>query len=191
MNVIPDEPIGDRCLRRGGLERRMRINHPHRGVEARIRNAEHSHLTVVARHILHQPVDRVVSVRAFVRVLRSLVRIEGPHVHVVALRAVAPAHILRHEDEPVLRQHAERPDGVRVIVRAVRLQRVGRAREHDGPRLRIVLGHIHAREKMHAVAHRNAVLVLGIMLRQPERIRIRSRLRDARERSNEPDQGVE
>ena len=71
---------------------------------------------------------------------------------------------------------AERAAGIVVIVRAVRLQRIRRAREHDGPRLRIVLGHIDAREEPHAVAHRDAVLVFGVMLGQPDGVGVAGRV---------------
>ena len=168
MDVVAHEPVRDRCLRRRGLERRMGIDHPHRGVEAGIGDAEHADVAVVVRHVLHQPVDGVVGVRAFIEILRALGRIERTDVHVSALRAVAPAHVLRDEDELVLRQRAKRTGRVVVVVRAVWLECIRRAREHDGPRLRIVLGHIHAREETYAIAHRNAMLILGVMLGEPD-----------------------
>ena len=107
IEVVPHEPIRDRRLGRRGFQRRMRIDHAHRRVEARIRNPEDPHFAVVIGSILHQPIDGVKGVGALVRLLWPLVGIERSHVHILAFRAIAPAHVLRHKDEPVLRERPE------------------------------------------------------------------------------------
>ena len=42
MEVVADEPVGDRRLRRGGLQRGMRVDDAGGGVEAGIRDAPHA-----------------------------------------------------------------------------------------------------------------------------------------------------
>ena len=99
--------------------------------------------------------------------LGPFIGVEWPDVHVLAFGAVAPAHVLGDQDERVLGESPERPGRVGIVVRAVRFERVGRAREQDRPGLGIVLGKIDAGEEPDAVAHRDAVLELGVMFGQP------------------------
>ena len=60
--VVADEPVGDRRLRRGRLERGVGVDHAGGGVEAGIGDAPHADLAVVVGHVLDQPVDGVVGV---------------------------------------------------------------------------------------------------------------------------------
>ena len=148
----------------------MGIDHAHRGIETRIGNTEHTDLAVVVRRMFHQPIDGVVGVGTLVEILGSLVGVVGTDMGIRALGSVPAADVLCDQDEAVPGEGIERANGVGVVIRAIRLQRVGRAGQDNRPRLGIVLGHIDPGEQMHAVPHGNAVLVLGIILGEPGRI---------------------
>ena len=165
MEIVADEPIGNRRLRRGALERGVRVDHARRRVKARIGNAHHADFAVVVRHLLHQPIDRVVGIGALINVPRpGLHLLVWTHVDKFAFRTVAPAHVLQHEDELLLRVMLERPSGIEVTVFTVGFQTVRRARQQDRPRLRFVLRRIDGSEKPHAVAHRDFVFEFGVVL---------------------------
>ena len=103
--VVAQVVVGDGRLRRNRLQRGVRVDHPRRHVEAGIRDPPHPDAPVVAGHVLHQPVDRVPGVRALVDVLaRGLCRVVRPHLDPVAVRHVAPAHVLVGDDEAGLRE---------------------------------------------------------------------------------------
>ena len=185
MEVVAHEPVRNGCLWRCGLERGMRIDHAHRRVEAGIGDAEHANVAVVVRNVLHEPVDGVVGVGALVDFFRALVWIERADVNVITFGAIAAADVLRDEDELVLRQFAEGAERIAVVVRAVGLQRIRRAREHDGPRLRIILRHIDASEELHAVAHGDAMLELGVVFREPDGVGVGRSIGAAGDGSND------
>ncbi len=163
VEVVADEPVGDRRLGRGGDERRVGVDRGHRGVEARVRDAPDPDLSVVEANALQEPLDRVPGVARLVHVLRSLGGVEGPHVHELALRHEAAPHVLVDEDEPLLRRRVRGAHAVGVGVAPVGRDAVGRAVEQD----RIALGatgvlrDVDGGEQLHPVAHRDAVLVLG------------------------------
>ena len=145
----------------------MAVDHAHGGVKARIRNAEQADFPVVAGNVFDQPIDRIPGVGAFVRFQAVLGGIEGPHMDILTLRTVAPPDILGDQDKPVLGQAVEGRSQVGVIVRAVRLERVGRAGEENRPGLGDILGRQHPGEQAHPVPHRDAVFEFRVMLDQP------------------------
>ncbi len=163
MEVVADEPVGDGRLGRHGLERGVGVDHAGGGVEARVRDAPHAHAAVVPGDVLQQPLDRVVRVRALVDVRRArLLREVRPHVDELALRHHPPAHVLVDEDVALAHEAGGRPETVLVRVGAVGRHAVGRAVEENRVGRAAILGHVHGREELHAVAHRDAVLELGI-----------------------------
>ena len=163
MEVVAYEPVGDRRLGRGGVERRVGVDRGHRGVEARVRDAPDPDLAVVEADALQEPLDRVPGVARLVHVLRALGGVEGPHVHELALRHEAAPHVLVDEDEPLLRRRFRGAHAVGVGVAPVGRDAVGRAVEQDRIPLGAtgVLRDVDGGEQLHPVAHRDAVLVLG------------------------------
>src|ERR1700731_1067690 len=96
--IVPQECVAHAGLFGSRFQRRMRMNHPHRHQEAVVRNTVHADSPVVARNIFHQPVDGVVSVRAFIYPL-GVGSIMDRAVHdELAFGTVAPANILKHEN---------------------------------------------------------------------------------------------
>jgi hypothetical protein len=147
----------------------MRIDHTHRRVETGIRDAEDANFTVVVGDVFDEPIDRVVGIGVFVSVFGAFVGIEGANVNVLAFGAVAPADVLRDEDELILGESQERTGDVGgVVIGAVRLECVRGASKNDGPRVGVVFGNVNAREKVNAVAHGNAVFVFGIVFGEPD-----------------------
>ena len=66
MEVVAEEHVGRRGLRRHRLEGRVRVEHRHHRQPAVVADAEHADPAVVVRHVLEEPVDGVVGVGAFV-----------------------------------------------------------------------------------------------------------------------------
>ena len=79
----------------------MGVDDAGRRVEPRIRDAPKADAPVVARHVLQQPFDRVVGVRALVDVRVPFRRVDvRAHLDEIALGEIPAAHILKHEDVP-------------------------------------------------------------------------------------------
>ncbi len=66
MEVVAQEHVGRRRLRRGRLEGGMRLVQSHDRQPAVVGNAQHADLAIMPAEILDQPVDRVVGVGALV-----------------------------------------------------------------------------------------------------------------------------
>src|SRR5689334_13553814 len=64
--VIAHPEVGDRRLRRNGFQSRVRPDQRHGGKPAVIRASKNSHASVIAPHILYEPVNCVVGICAFV-----------------------------------------------------------------------------------------------------------------------------
>ena len=164
MPVVAHEPVHQRRLRRRGLEGRVGIDHAGRRVEARVRNSPLADAAVVARHIFHEPIDRVPRVAGFVDVAGApLVGDVRPNVDEFAFRHPAAAHILRHEDVPLVGKLAARPQSRRIFVHSVRPAAVGRADHQERILFRCVLGHVDGGVQPHAVAHRNHVFIFRVV----------------------------
>ncbi len=165
--VVADPAVDHRALRRGHLERRVRIDQGHGDRPAVIGRADHADLLVRFRHVLGQPVDRVVGVGGVV----GLGRIERPHRRprhdVVALRAVLAADILVDEDITVIDPFAiGAPHGVaqvRLLVGDEASGIVGRAFHQHGQAMG-ALRHDDDGMQLDAVAHRNHHLALDVVI---------------------------
>ena len=81
-------------------------------------------------------------------------------------RRVPSAHILQREDKSFFRIIIYRPVRNGADILAVRLEGVRCAREQDGVRVVIALGHIYGREKTHAIAHRDIVFIFRVVFLQ-------------------------
>ena len=174
VGVVAHVEIGDRRLRRGGTDRRMRVDDAGRRVEARIGNTPDADTAVMVRHVLEQPVDAVVHVAAFVDIGHGLLHIMmRRHLQPAAFGHVAAAHVLEDVDVAGLVEllgRADVPAGPAVLVDTVAATVVGadadavrRAHHQERIGLAGVLRHIDHRVQAHAVAHRDAVLVLRVM----------------------------
>ena len=139
--VVAGEPVGDRRLRRRGLERGVGVDHAGGRVEPGVRDAPHADPAVVVGHVLEQPVDRVERVGALVDVGGAgLLRPVRPHVDELALRHPAPAHVLVDHDVALGAEERRRAEVRLVGVDAVGLNAVGRPAEHDRVALVVSLG---------------------------------------------------
>ena len=163
MIVVPVKPIRHRRLRRDRFDRRMPVDAGHRGVEARIRDTVDADAAIVVRHVLDQPIDRVVSVGRLINLVALLVRDVGPHIFINALAHVPAAHVLVNEDVAFARKQFVRPKEIFVCVRSIRPDAIGRTIEHDRILLFLVLRFVDAREELHAITHRNHYFALGVM----------------------------
>ena len=141
----------------------MGVDHaPHR-LRARIRNAPLADAPVVVRDVLHEPVDRVVGVRAFVRRFGGLrLRQDRPHHDELALGSKLPAHVLIHEDELLCRKRRRGTERRAVRVGPVRRRSVRRPMQHERVRCRRILWRIDDGEQLHTVPHRHHVLAFYI-----------------------------
>ena len=94
--------------------------HTRRGVEARVRNAPDTHFAIVIGHVLHQPVDAVIRVAAFVNILWRLLIVDlWTHVGELAFRHNAAAHVLIREDIFLSGEQFRRSERRLIVVRAI------------------------------------------------------------------------
>ena len=130
----------------------MGVDHCPRGEEAAVRDPPGADAAVVAGHVVHQPVDRVVEVGGLVGavdVFGKAIRAQGEEV---ALGVVASAQILQDEDVPLVEELLVpvQPDRVLLLLR---IGVVGGALEHDGERFGLTLRDVDLSVQPHAVSH--------------------------------------
>ena len=167
-------------LRRDGHERGMGVHQSGRRIEARIRHAPEADAAAVARHLGEQPLDGVPRVGALVgRAGAAGGGVERPHLRPFAFRQEPAADVLLDDDEPAVLEARRRAQGPGERAVAVRRHAVRRARQHDGEAgaapLRGRQRHVDGRVQLHAVAHRDLVLVLREARRERECLRARRR----------------
>ncbi len=158
--VVPLPAVHHRVHRHRHLQGRMRIHERHERQEPVVGDPEYPHPPVALRHVLHQPIDRVVRVGRVIHGRRILRPAQGPVHHVVPLGPVLPSHVLHHPDVPALDDHLRRvvvPAQDRPQVRALRMARqarrvVGRPRQEDRRPLGAFRDEDH-RVQLHPVAH--------------------------------------
>ena len=167
----------------------MRINHAGSGVESQIRNSGHAHIAVVSTDVLHQPVDRVPRVGAFIERLGIRLGVEmRTDVDKRSLRGEPTPDVLQNEDELLVHIRIRQVPRAPRSIHRVGLQVVGRALEQD----RIlrsgsdVLRREHHGVQLHAVAHRDAVFVLGVALGKGVGLRLRIVRRNTRSTQGDP-----
>ena len=140
--IVADEPVGDRGLRRDGL--RAPDGRPSFPSTVNSRDTKCPICPPCrygwARSCI-EPLDGVLGVAAFVDVCGlGLVGQVRPHVDEFALRQVPPAYVLVGENVALLDKQRRGAQLAAVLVRAVRPDAVGRARQQDRIAGRFVLG---------------------------------------------------
>src|SRR5882724_1069570 len=142
----------------------MRLENGHGGEPSAIRDPRFAGASVIVRHVLEQPVDGVVRVRAFVDGFRIFAIARRPLHHELAFGTIFPANILKHENVAVgkhlLVKAEQSGETLSVVAEAVR-----RARKKKRQRgLSItwsVFRHVDFSVQLDAVAHRNHRVGLG------------------------------
>ena len=84
------------------------------------------------------------------------------HIHELAFRLKAPAHILKHEDIACIVEFRRRTKPWTIVVLPIRRHTKRRALDEEWIRLRLILWNINLREKCHAIPHGNVEFVLLI-----------------------------
>ena len=165
VGVVAHEEVGHRSLRRGGLQRGMRVDDAGRSEESRIRDSPDSGVAVVVRHILEQPVDGVVEIAAVVNILLRLLVVDvRTHFDELALRHVAAAHVLKNEDVSRLVEVGRGAELRAVQVDTVGADAIGRAVDQERVGVRTVFGDVDGCEQVNAVAHRDSVFIFRVVL---------------------------
>ena len=181
IGVVGHEQVRHGSLWRGGLQRGVRINDARGSVKPGIRNSPDSHLAVVIGHVLQQKLNRVIGVGAVVHILARFLDVHvRMHFHKFAFGEISSSYILIDEDVIGLFKLFGWSQVFLVLVFAIGTNAVGRAIHENRMRLRSVLGHISGGEQFLAVAHRDAVLVLGVMRLDVVFLRLRRVLRFCR-----------
>ncbi len=162
VEIVAQELIGGGRLRRDGLEGRMRVEHRHHGEPAAVGDAEHADAAVVVRHVLEQPVDRVVSVGAFVDGLGVAPVARRPAHDELPLGLEAAADVLENKNvalvDQVLQVFAE--EGRRA------LNAVRRAQEDERQLAASSFGREDGGVESHAVTHGDHGRRLGEAIRR-------------------------
>src|SRR3954471_20655614 len=115
----------------------MRADHSHRHFPPRPRNAPQSRASIVVRDVLHEPVDRVVGVRALVGLARAL--LDRTMMNELALGTETPAHVLIDDDVSLFREPDVRSDHRRVLVGSIGWDTVSGAGDEQRISLRLIL----------------------------------------------------
>ena len=149
----------------------MCVDCAHRRVEARIRDAGDTDTPVVARNILHKPINSVIRIRRFVDIivafLDGLVRTE---VNKCPLRHVPSADVLIGEDVAVARLIHRRNHPVARRAGAVGSHAVRGAIENDRVLLGGVLRRVDRRKEPDPITHRDIEFVLVVVLFDVQRV---------------------
>ena len=160
--VIAAPSIHHRIHRHRNLQRRMRMHQRHQRQISVIRNPQHADLPIRLRHMLHQPVNRVICIRRLIH-RRGIQRpVQRPVHHIIALAAILAANILHHADIPALNDRLRRivvaPQAY-AHVNAVRIgrqpARIIRRPRQQHPRMLRALRNKDDRAQLHPVAHRH------------------------------------
>ena len=160
--VVAHPAIHHRVHRDRDLQRRMRVKQRHERRKSVVRDADDPHLAVRLRHMLHQPVDRVVRVGRMVHRRRIQRPVQRPIHHIIALAAILAAHVLHHADIPAVDNYVH---GVvisiqrRIQVCAMQIvgqscRAIRRAGQQNAGVLRAFRNQ-DDRMQLHAVAHRD------------------------------------
>ena len=139
----------------------MGVDHRARGQEAAVRDAPRADAAVVAGHVVHQPLDRVVEVGGLVGAVDVAGLAVGAQRDEFALGLVAPTQVLQHEDVPLVEELLVpvQPDGVLLLLR---IGVVGRALQHDRERLGPAPRDVDLGVQPHPVAHGHHDVPLGL-----------------------------
>src|SRR5215467_1483489 len=114
--------------------------------------------------MLQQEFDGVIHIRAVVHVLGGFLVVDmRVHLQEIAFGHIPAAHVLIHNDVLGLFKFIRWANLLFVLIFAVGSNAVGSAVNQNRIGLRSVLGHIDGSKELLAVAHRNAVFVLGVM----------------------------
>src|ERR1700721_350537 len=92
----------------------------------------------------------------------------GTHLNELALRHVAAAHVLKKKDVSRFVELRRGTQGAAILIHAVGGDAIGRAVDQERKSLRAVFGHVDRSEEVNAVAHGNAVFILGVVLLDAE-----------------------
>ena len=176
--IVADEPVADGSLRRDCLDRRVRVDRPHRCIEAGVRDAPHADAAVVPGDVIEQPLDGVVGVRGLVHRVPALLDRHRPHLDELPLGHELSAHVLVDEDEALVLEALRRSEARGVGRGAVRRHAVRRPKQQDWIGLRGVARRVNGREQRDAVAHGHTML--GLRIPAFDARRTRGRLRGSR-----------
>src|ERR1700722_8468873 len=92
----------------------------------------------------------------------------GTHLNELAFRHVAAAHVLKNEDVSRFVELRRGAQDAAILIHAIGGDAVGRAIDQERKSLRAVFGHVDRSEEVNAVAHGNAVFILGVVLLDAE-----------------------
>ena len=166
--IVPNEHVRWGSLRRRRGERRMRVDHPHDGLPARVRDSPLPHPAVVALQAGERPFDGVVVVGALVdrggpfRLLGQW----ADHLE-VAVGPELAAHVLEDEHVPRPVELGGRAERVAVPVRLVWRDRVGCAEQHDRHGFGREARRVDDREELDPVPHGDPVRALVVVVLEP------------------------
>src|SRR5262245_3997849 len=99
--VVSHPKVSDWRLRGNGLESRVRADERHRGKPTVVRDSHDANASVIMRHVLNEPVNRVVSVRALVDRLHVARVPWRAHHYELSFGIKLPTDVLKDEDVAV------------------------------------------------------------------------------------------
>ena len=166
--VIAHPRIDHRIERCGGLQGRMRIDQAHQHRKAVIAGAHGADFAIGLRHVLDQPVDRVVGIGRMIHRRVIQVARQRPGHHIVAFGFVFSAYILGHDDVAGVGELAEAQGQDQRAARTIPAAGefagvVGRAIENHG-RTRRAFGNDDDGMELHAIAHGNHDVALDVVV---------------------------
>src|SRR5690348_7974625 len=140
----------------------MSIRQRGRREVAAIGNAPDSDAAAVVRDVLDEPIDRVIGVGALVGRYRARHASPWCHVDEVATGHESSPNVLIGEDEPFISEARRRSEGAWKGRWPVGTDAVGGPRNHYGIVARGVARHVHSREELGPITHRDSHFRLRI-----------------------------
>jgi len=170
--IVARHPFRDRSLRGSCFHRGVGVDRPGCRVKARVGDAINTDSSIVVTDVFDQPVHGVIRITAFVDVLRPFLVLNlGPDVYKRSFGHVAAADILGDCNIPVTSKPlCLRADKGRIHCFPVRRRTVGSSCHENRVILRRVLRCVDGGEKLHAVTHRDHILMFVIMIDDGKRL---------------------
>ena len=126
VEIIPNKPVSHRRLWRHGQQGRMGIDRSHHRVEAGIRDAPHTYLSVIVGYIFYQPIDCIISVCTLIFLFRRhFIRDEWSNVNKITLGQIFTPHILIDKNKFIFGKIQRRPKTSFVEMFTIRPDTIG------------------------------------------------------------------
>ena len=176
VEIITHPTVDHSIYRNSSFKSRMRPQKRHQRKQAIIGHPSNTNTTIITRHILHQPVHSIPSIRNLVH-LPTVKRPTRRHSHdILTLRTITPAHILINTNIAISHQRLIDRRQSHSNVGAVNTRRalprvIRRPRQNYRHNPRHIVGNRDDSKQLNPITHRNHRLHTRIIKRRSRRLK--------------------